>query len=452
MKKITGLILAMCVLLTAAGCDKNTDRKDDSTEEASVEVTSPTGEGTTKPDDAVQTAESTTSEDTTEAAPTEKETHILDLDKMSLYKYRWSEDTAMPLVECEYTAVLLGDDADRFPALAAVLADEAEAGESSMKNDYKMLSEAVDEMLGMGFVLQEPLISSFDAQVRRADDVVVSIVTDSTISNGISGGHRNFWGSNYDTETGNTIYLPDVVTDMDTFVQVVEDRLFGTFGADVFYNDGIIKEYFDMYGADGTHWSVDYNGVTVYFDAGEIAADDLGGINVTVTFAENEGLFNEKYTAVPDAYIVALPLKYAFNTDLDGNGGCEELYIYDSYDEENNYQATVDICIGDATFSEDVWAYDFEPYYVKTADDGHYLYLFTELETQMYLYVYDITGGTISKAGELNVSPYYNDGLSAVLTDPDNMHFDIFSDEAGGGVSEGNDVFSAGPDGMPSQG
>ena len=42
--------------------------------------------------------------------------------------------------------------------------------------------------------------------------------------------------------------------------------------------------------------------------------------------------------------------------------------------------------------------------------------------------------------------------LMAALTDPDRMHFDIFSEEAGGGISEGNDYFSVGDDGMPAQG
>ncbi len=280
--------------------------------------------------------------------------------------------------------------------------------------------------------LQAPLVSKFDAQVRRADTVVLSVLTDCRYDNGMNGGHRSFWGSNYDTQTGEELHLPDIVTDMDTFTQAVEDQLFGTVGADVFYNDGIIKEYFEMYGTDGTHWTIDYNGVTMYFDEGEIADIGIGGMNVTITFAEHPELFNEKYRAVPDAYIVSLPMKYMFYTDLDGDGSCEELTIYDRYDEDNDYSAMVDIYAADASCSESFWAYTCEPYYVKTADGKHYLYLFTELETQMYLYVYDITDGTVSKVGETNVSPFYNDGISAILTDPEYMHFDIFSDEAGG--------------------
>ncbi len=458
MKRLTGLVLTLCVLLAAAGCSGDTEIITDSTSDASLQTTSAaTAESSSKTEATVQTAESTTttntmSENPNDDVPVEKEVQILELNERTTFEYRWSEDTAMPLVECECASVVLGgEDSDRFSTLAAVLMDAADAEESSLKEEYKMFSETVDEMIGMGMELQTPLASKFDAQVRRADNIVLSVLTDCHYDNGMNGGHRSFWGSNYDTQTGEELHLPDIVTDMEAFTQAVEDRLFGTVGADVFYNDGIIKEYFDMYGADGTHWSIDYNGVTVYFGEGEIADIGIGGMNVTITFAERPDLFDDKYKAVPDAYIVSLPMKYTFYTDLDGDGSCEELSIYDRYDEENAYEAAVDIYIGDASYSESLWAYDCKPYYVKTSDDKHYLYLFAELETQMYLYVYDITGGTVIKVGEASVSPFYNDGISAVLTDPDRMHFDIFTDEAGGGVSAGDDIFVVGADGMPMQ-
>lgn len=445
MKKITGLMLTLCMLLTVAGCS-DTENTTNSTSEVSSQTTSATTAASTA-------TENTTLEATTDNVPAEKDVQILKLNERTTFEYRWSEDTAMPLVECECTSVILGsEDADRFPSLAAVLLDAAAAEESSIKAEYEMLSEAVDEMIGMGMELQAPLVSKSDAQVRRADNIVLSVLTDCHYDNGMNGGHRSFWGSNYDTQTGKELHLPDIITDIDTFEQAVEEQLFGSFGADVFYNDSIVKEYFEMYGADGTHWTIDYNGITIYFDAGEIADTGVGGMNVTITFADHPELFNQKYTEVPDAYIVALPMKSPYFTDLDGDGTIEELMIYDSYDEENDYYATLDIFASDISYTEDLWAYSFEPYYVNAADGKDYLYIFTELETQMYLYVYDLTGGTISKAGEMNVSPYYNDGISAVLTDPDHMHFDIFSAEAGGGVPEGNDIFAVSVDGMPAQG
>ena len=454
---MTGLVLALCLL--TAGCDQDTGKNSESTAEApsqaaSAEVTKQTEQTEkTEQTETTTTADSTAAEGPEDATPEEAEMHILDLNKRTTFEYRWDDETAKPLVECKYTAALLGSEAaERYPELAAVLTATACAEENSLKSEFQTLSEAVDEMTAMDMELSGPLASKLDAQVRRADSVVLSVVTDCRYNNGMNGGHRSFWGSNYDTETGRTLHLPDVVTDMDAFAKAVEEKLFGEFGAELFYRDDIIREYFEMYGADGTHWSLDYNGVTVYFDSGEITSEGVGAMNVTMTFAEYPELFSEKYTAVPDAYIVSLPMKSAFCTDLDGDGKCEELSICDSYDEENDYYATVDIFIGEASYTEDMWAYSFEPYYVKTAEGRHLLYLFTELETQMYLYVYDIAGGAISKVGEADLSPYYSDGVSALLTDPDRMHFDIFSDEAGGGVSEGNDIFSAGVDGMPAQG
>jgi hypothetical protein len=279
----------------------------------------------------------------------------------------------------------------------------------------------------------------------------LSILVDSYYYNGVFDS-RSLWGETYDVETGKEIMFSDVVTDIDGFAQVAENQLFNYVGEDVFSSDSVIDEYFEMYGADGTHWTLDYNGVTVYFSAGEIAGTGVGPMIVTVTFAEHPELFNSKYTEVPESYIAAMPLKLAYYTDLDGDGSCEELTVVDSYDEENDYYATLYISTAEVYYAESFWAYACEPYYVKTADGKNYIYLFAELETQMYLYVYEVANETISKVGEANLSPFYNHGISAVLTDPNSMHFEFFSDEAGGGISEGDDFFSTGFDGMPAQG
>ena len=70
----------------------------------------------------------------------------------------------------------------------------------------------------------------------------------------------------------------------------------------------------------------------------------------------------------------------------------------------------------------------------------------------MYLYVYNLTNGFVEKVGEESVSPCYYDGMSAVLTDPEYMRFDIFSGESGGDVSDGSDIFAISTDGMPAVG
>ena len=440
----------LCVVLTAAGCNSNPDTVDES---VSATVSSSKYEEISVAETIIQTEHTTESVVETETVMPQAESTILKLNKKEFYNCEWSEEYAIPLVETEYSAILLGsEDAERYPELANALSEVSDYYETNLLEEYNMLAESANESVSSGVEGFDTLVSTLDVHVRRADNVVLSILYDSYYYNGMNDGSRSFWGGNYDTETGKELYLPDVVTDIDEFAKVVETELFGTVGADVLYSDTIIEEYFKEYGADGTHWNMEYNGVTIYFGEGEIAGSGFGAINLTIEFAEHPELFNDKYTAVPEAYIVGLPMESPFSTDLDGDGKNDVLTVFDSYDEENNYYATMYIYVAEVYYAESFWAYDCEPYYVKTADSKNYLYVFTELETQMYLHVYEITNSTISKVGEANVSPFYSDGISAVLTDPNSMHFDIFSDEAGGGISEGNDFFAVSIDGMPAQG
>ncbi len=482
MKKITGLILAFCIMLTAMGCNDSSEKKDENSSattsqtisslqseesskteqtdeseqtEESSELTEESKTEESKTEESNQTEESSklteeseqSQDNTSEDDSVETEMQILDIEKKSVYEYEWSDEYATTLVETEYSSILLGnEDAQRYDALAEALTEDCDYYEDIMSEEYDMLTESAEESVSSGEQIINPLVSTLDVHVRRADNTVLSVLYDSYYYNGMNDGSRSFWGANYDTETGKVLYLPDVVTDIDGLAKVVESELFSTIGADVFYSDTIIEEHFSEYGADGTHWTLEYNGVTVYFGEGEIAGSGVGNMSVTIEFSEYPELFNEKYTIVPEAYIVGLPMKSTFITDLDNDGNCDELTLFDSYDEEFDWKVTLDISTAEVSYVEDIWAYGCEPYYIRTADGNNYLYVFVELETQLYLYVYEITNETISKVGESPVSPHYNDGLSAVPTNPDNMHFDIFSDEA---VPVGDDFFTIGADGMP---
>ena len=441
----------LCILLTTAGCNSSIDKADEITSASDSQMTSET---MLEEPSITETTTVSTTEAKTEAAPPEARTKILKLDRKSSYEYEWSDEYGTALAELECSTVhLANEDAECYPELAKALSEECDFYEVNMLEEHDMLTENAKEMLlsgeADGFC---PLVNRLDVHIRRADEVVLSVLYDSYYYNGMNDGIRSFWGGNYDTGTGKEIHLHDVVTDMEAFAKVVEAELFYTVGADVFHNDTIVEDYFKEYGADGNHWTLEYNGVTMYFDEGEIAGSGFGAINLTIEFAKYPELFKEEYTNVPEAYIVGLPIKSTFYTDLDGDGNGDEISVSDNYDEENDYYATLYIYVPAVYYAESFRAYACEPYYVKTTDGKNYLYVFAELETQMYLHVYEITNTTVTKVGEANLSPFYNDGISAVLTDPNSMHFDIFSDEAGGGISEGNDIYAVGTDGMPAQG
>lgn len=470
MKKITLILLSLCVLFTTSGCTEETDSsKSSSSSSSSQSSNSSVSDDSSKPEDdssengsddsskVDDSSENDSSEpekpqDSSEddssqpEVPSDEKPMLLTLDRKDLYEYKWMEDDTLTLVECDFSALLLcEDDAKRYPELAQLLKDNAAAQEGYIKGEHDMLAELADEMYSYnpeGFM---PLVSKRDVQVRRADSTVLSYLVDSYYYNGIFES-RDFSGVNYDTKTAKMLSFPDVVTDIEGFAKVAQDKLFDSVGKGVFASENAVTDYFEMYSHDYVCWNVDYNGVTVYFTAGELASEEVGAFNVTVTFDEHPEFFNKKYMSVPDSYIVSMPMKFGFSSDLNGDGKCEAISVYDSYNYENEYNAKAEIFVNDASCSEDFWGYGVEPYYVKAPNGKHYIYLFTELETQFYLYVYEISDTGITKVGEENVSPYYHDGMFSIPTDPDLMCFNIYVDSE---LPDGYTYFCVGEDGLP---
>ncbi len=455
MKKITGLILALSMLLMSAGCGDNSSEKENSAGKEEAETTAVSDEikATSEAETTSRTEpeeETTAKENTTEPSNSQDKVTLLDIDKQIMHESVSSIEYAATLTEMNCSTASLGKNAAKlYPDLASAINNISDFYEVNILEQNDMYAESAEEALSSGEENFETYIFNLNVHVRRADSVAVSILHDSYDYYGIDAERRSFWGENFNTETGETIYLPDVVTDINQLAEAVEAELYNAFSPDVFYSDTAIENYFKDYGADGSNWTLEYNGVTIYFDDGDIADSGVGDISVTIEFEDYPELFKEKYTAVPEAYIVGLPMKSSFYTDLDGDGSSEELIIADSYEGEVGVNRTLNLRISttETDYTEKLPANGCEAYYVKTADDRNYLYILVELESQTELYTYDITNTTISKVGEQPISPYYSDQTVSMLTDPDNMHFDIFGNADVEPV--GDDFFTVGYDGMP---
>lgn len=452
MKKFQIITLTLCLLAAMTGCNNDSEKKEkDSSSESSHSSSDSDSKETSATEAATQTtSQNTTEESTTEPSNPKKEVKLLDIDKQIMHESVSSIQYAATLTEMNCSTASLGKNAaEQYPDLASSINSISDFYEVNILEQNDMYAESAEEALSSGEENFETYIFNLNVYVRRADSVAVSILHDSYDYYGIDAERRSFWGENFNTETGETIYLSDVVTDMKEFAKVVEAQLFSDFGADVFYSDTIIEEYFEEYGADGSHWTLEYNGVTIYFDDGDIAGSGVGDISVTIEFEDYPELFKEKYTAVPEAYIVGLPMKSTFYTDLDGDGSSEELIIADSYEGDFGIDRTLSLCIStpETDYTEKLPANGCEAYYVKTADDRNYLYVLVELEAQTELYTFKITNTAINKVGKQSISPHYSDQTVSVLTDPDNMHFDIFGNADVEPV--GDDFFTVGYDGMP---
>ena len=208
-------------------------------------------------------------------------------------------------------------------------------------------------------------------------------------------------GTNYDTQTGQELKLSDVVKDMGSIPALVAQELDNHMWAGDFSYEGVVDDYFRNTPEDGISWTLDYNGVTFYFADG-----DLEELNVTGYFDSDMGMYT----------------KFGGYADADGS------YHY-----------------------EDCFANGFIPYYVKTADGNHYLYLFCEQcessgpVPMMLLIVFDVYGGKLTRVGEMNAAPgYIPTGIYRIPTDPEQFFLDDFD-----AIAQDMMAYAVGPMGLP---
>ena len=354
----------------------------------------------------------------------------LALQKQMYGLYEWDDDTL--LAQSGFSHVTLwNEDAEKYPELAEVLEQTAGMVKRSMEDEFDNICAFVQE--GWGGARDTTSVSTLDIQVRRADSVVLSLLSDSYADFGMIQGVRAMQGTSYDTQTGQQLELSDVIKDMGPIPALVEQELNSHMWAGDFSYDGVVADYFRDTPTDSISWTLDYNGVTFYFGEGDLAEEGFGSMTATVSFAQHPELFEEKYMAVPDAYMVELPLDYSFFTDLDGNGDMEELNVTSWYDSDMGMYSEFGIYTDTDGYYhyEEFPADSYTPYYVKTAAGGHYLYLFGE-QLEGYgpwfiLKVIDVSDGRFTGVGTMNVGPAcISDNVYLIPTDPGQFWMDDY--------------------------
>ncbi len=391
LKRIIGILLTLCFMVAFTSCG----------EDSPQEVT---------PDETAQTAENEKSEEIT----------VLSLNKEYISHYEWYEDHPTMLVRSEYTDVTLDRSMEKkYPLLAKALTETSVMRKRTMEEEKdNFIVTATEEILNDSEAFST-YVSTLDVQVRRADSVAVSIVEDYN-----SGTDRAFNCLNYDTESGKLLALSDVVTDIARLPAIVEKEVTSRVFQGESDVETAIPDYFKNTPEEDVTWALEYNGITFYFEPGAVAPTNFGIQTATVTFAEHPDLFKEKYTAVPDAYVVSLPLSSPFFTDITGDKRADELSVSGNYDPYGRYYYTLAISSESSSYEVDWFSYDLNPYYVKTADGDSYLYVFSEEseeeDRQMILCVFSLKNGEIKQVSETETGMLYKgDNVFIVPTDPD---------------------------------
>lgn len=445
-KRAAVLLMALCILLCLCACG------DSSSETPSTQSPQQSEQPSTPAPDVPEPPYQESTEAETTLLPNHSAVRTLSLQKQLYNLYDWDDDAL--LVESEFSHVTLwNEDAVKYPQLAQALDQTANMVKRSMEDEYDNLCTAAREELPWTGENLPPSVSTLDIQVRRADSVALTLLSDSYSDYGWIEDRRTMHGTNYDTQTGQELALNDVVHVSNALAAAVADELNShQWTGDIDYRDAV-EAYFANTPYDGISWTLDYSGVTFYFTDGDLEDPGNGGKTATVSFAEYPQLFEEKYMAVPDAYMVALPLDSSFFTDLNGDGDLEALNVTGYFDNDVEMYTKFGI-YADASGSyqyEDCFAGGFIPYYVKTEDGHHYLYLFCEQDDGsgpipvMFLVVFDVSGGRLTRVGKMNVAPgYISDGIYRIPTDPKAFYLDDFDS-----TTQDMMTFAVGAAGMP---
>lgn len=407
------LIICMLITLTACGDKTPVTEKEEYIRETEVteSITDSAVEETTEEISQSQDLKGAEmDEEAKEQSPMVEKPQILSLQETRNAEYEGIGDYEKLLLISEFNYVTFWEGAEKYPEM------------------YRTLSETA----GMITHSEEDLADSY-ADYGFIEDF------------------RGMWGSNYDTQTGQPLDLTDVIKDMTQIPALVEKELNSHLWAGDFYSETVIQDYFQNTPEDGISWTLDYNGVTFYFGDGDLSEPGNGGQTATISFAEYPELFEEKYMNVPEAYMVSLPLDSSFFTDLDGDGTLEELNVTGFKNEEGRFYSEFGIYTDTDGYYhyEELLAYGYNPYYVKTAEGKHYLYLFCEESDadnrQMMLIVFDVSNGQFVRVGEMNAAPpYIPSDIFILPLNPNHILLDNFDS-----LEQDFGVYMVGENGMP---
>lgn len=331
------------------------------------------------------------------------------------------------VIKATYPAVYTYyEDENKYPGLSKAFGDRYKEIKDKQTEFISENKGDADELyldIGEAFI---PMEAAENVAVRRADTLVTSLLYYGEMYFGGAHGTPFMWGESYDTQSGKRLELSDAVADMEKLYAAIEEQL-GIFWADLVRENAMSVEEV-LADKDYASWTVDYNGITFWFNPYTIANYPTGIQSVTVSNSEYPDVLKDEYKKIPDAYGVELARESSFYCDVNDDGKTDEI-IFSAYmnDDEGN-SGNISIYINGESYDEECFMYDAEAVFVKTTDGGKYILVETlsdndHRETRCY----DVSGGVKSTgviSGGLRRIYHEGDGIVThqVLTNPDSFY------------------------------
>ncbi len=361
---------------------------------------------------------------------------------LSFYKNIQSLDLTqdgVTVCAVEYpTLKLASDDAEKYPVLKRTLDNINSAFIQNGQTIFEQLSaSAVDAYFSDA---QEDENESDESKEKfaaykrsvsvylpRSDSKAVSILCRSAMFSGGKDDDITYSSFNCDTVSGREIDIRNIVNDMSAFRDILETSLADSYPEIDFIG---LMDKLNRYMEDPTQfvWTVDYQGITIYFNPYELTDYDAGVLTVSLRFDNYKELLNQSYADVPARYVSPLIDGKCYDYDLDLNGASDEITVTDSYNEDSGYSDALNITVNGRTTSTKTGLKAYECYVVHAGLGRDYLFINGEnLNDYGYISVFSVGKTGASFVGGLYKTSLHAAAYSgfcegrAVLTNPDSF-------------------------------
>ena len=267
------------------------------------------------------------------------------------------------------------EDELKFPELKKTFDKLNDKSLKNAKSQMYELSKAAKDLSGDEY---NPLYLKDESKVylQRADTRIVSFLKETVTDSGGAYSENTYEAYNFNPETGEPIKLSEVITSNRGLPDLVEKALTDKY-------DFLIDELWETlseYSHDDYIWTLDYQGITFWFNPFEIAAGRHGLLSAKLYFDENPYIFREEYTTAPcEAYAVALPLGHAIDFDLNENDDRKDSVLADKVPDMYGSYYKFTSTVSNETYTDEInYGYDFTVYLVHT---GAKNFIYNELYT-----------------------------------------------------------------------
>lgn len=400
------LALALTGILALGGCSSQGASKADEDSNETIEFNGAGAEN----DDSEETKEASDEQTDDGQAQTDESEETLDSEeekgqaeapavsiKQSEEKKIY-DDTGEVLIVTESHAIV-EITSDGFDALKNTV--EGYYGKDNTDTLDGMTEEAQNHLQGMK-ELEDYDVSQFPtyymdktASLERSDSSVISF---SNMDYEYWGGaHGNYatYGYTVDVESGSELKFEDIITDMEGFraeaVPYVTDKLYEDYG------DGLFPEYAETVGSTfgGEYepsWFLNATGIVIVFQTYEVGPYVMGQAVVTLPYLQFGKYMNEKYLAPKGELVAGVSANMDMSAFLGESGEVSLNSINNEYD-----ASEVLIVVGATSEQVSNSGYFQGAYVVRNARGRTFIIVSAENNS----FVYEITGGNVTKCDEL---------------------------------------------------